>query len=260
MPERTLAGLLAAGVAAGVARRAGSLSASGALAAVVVGTAAVSAGWRWALLLLLFFGTSVLLSRVGAASREARTGAIVAKGGPRDATQVLANGGVFAALALMAADGGPVVVAAAAGALAAATADTWATEAGTLSSAPPRSLIGFAPVAPGTSGGVSVPGTLALLAGAGCLAMGAMLLDVTRETMAVVAGGVAGAMADSLLGATVQQRRWCEACERWTERRVHGCGAPTRHAAGLAWLDNDAVNLAATLVGAGTAAAVAAIS
>jgi len=256
--ERMLAGLLAAAGIAALARRGGSLSVSGSMAAVLVGTAAASAGWDWALLLVLFFVTSVILSRVGAAGKARRTDAMVVKGGPRDAAQVLANGGLFATLAIAAAAGLDAATAtvAAAGALAAATADTWATEVGTLASAPPHSILTLAAMEPGSSGGVSVPGSIALLAGALSIAAGAARLGMTAESAAVVAGGVAGAVADSLLGASVQQRRRCDACERWTERRVHACGAATRHAAGFAWMDNDAVNFAATAVGAGTAVAV----
>ena len=65
---------------------------------------------------------------------------------------------------------------------------------------------------------------------------------------------------DSLLGATVQSRRWCDVCNRATERHVHDCGATTRHVAGARWIDNDMVNflsgafgglLSAVLVGYG---------
>ena len=63
------------------------------------------------------------------------------------------------------------------------------------------------------------------------------------------AGGLGGAMTDSLLGATAQARRRCEACDCWTEQTMHDCGTPTRHAAGLARLDNDAVNLVSGAAG-----------
>src|SRR5437763_12621375 len=137
MPDlaaRAVLGCLAAFAVAGAAWRAGSLSVSGALAATVVGTTAVAAGWAWGALLVLYFVTSSLLSRVGAAEKQRRTGRIVAKGGARDAVQVIANGGVFALCALAIAARGPTVigVGAGVGALAAAAADTWATEIGVL--------------------------------------------------------------------------------------------------------------------------------
>ena len=68
----------------------------GAIAATVVGWAAVAAGWGWGAMLIVYFVASTLVSRAGRAAKHRRTASIVAKGGERDAVQVLANGGVFA--------------------------------------------------------------------------------------------------------------------------------------------------------------------
>ena len=249
--------VLAAGIALG-AYAARSLSRSGAIAAVVVGTAAVTAGWDWAALLVIYFATSTALSRWRAATKGARTAAIVDKGGARDATQVLANGGAFAAFALLSGVGDRaaslVAAAAALGALAASTADTWATEVGVAARGEPRSLRTLRRVPPGTSGGVSIQGSMAMLVGALFIAFVARALGLSPAIAAVAVAGVAGATADTALGATLQQRRWCATCEHPTERLVHDCGAATAHAGGLRWLDNDAVNFAATFVGAAVAA------
>ncbi|HET7458980.1 MAG TPA: DUF92 domain-containing protein [Gemmatimonadaceae bacterium] len=258
---RAGAGLLVAAAIAIAARRARSLSTSGAVAATLVGTACVAAGWAWGGLLIAYFVASSALSRYGEQQKEARTGDVVAKGGERDATQVLANGGAFAAAALLAlafpAAAWPA--AAGAGALAAAAADTWATEIGTLVGGEPRSILGGGAVPPGTSGGVTTLGTVASLAGAAFVAALAALLGFGRAAAAgAVVGGVAGSLVDSLLGATFQARRWCDRCERGTEREVHGCGTRTRPAGGVAWLDNDAVNAASALAGAALSTAVAA--
>ncbi len=69
--------------------------------------------------------------------------------------------------------------------------------------------------------------------------------------LAVVAtvGGLTGSLVDSLLGATVQAIYYCAACSRETERPVHGCGRPTKLIRGWTWLNNDLVNLAASLIG-----------
>jgi uncharacterized membrane protein len=74
---------------------------------------------------------------------------------------------------------------------------------------------------------------------------------------ALAAGGLAGVLVDSLLGATVQRRRWCPACERQTERTTHDCGTPTAPRGGLAWLDNDMVNLLSNAAGGLVALALA---
>jgi len=67
---------------------------------------------------------------------------------------------------------------------------------------------------------------------------------------AVALGGVTGALVDTLLGATIQERRWCPACQRATEQRVHRCGTMTQRTGGAGFMTNDAVNLTSTIAGA----------
>lgn len=252
---RIVAGVLLAVGIASLAKRAGSLAASGAVAAVVVGTAAVAAGWSWGALLLVYFVSSSALSRLGRAAKEQRTASIVAKGGNRDARQVLANGGLFTLGAFAVALGSPgIATPLALGALAAATADTWATEIGTLVGGTPRSLVTFARVPAGTSGGVSVAGSLALVGGAAFIALVAAALGISRDVGVIVLAGTLGALGDSVIGAIAQERRWCDTCAVHTERRVHDCGSATALAGGREWLDNDVVNLFATVIGAAVAA------
>lgn len=257
-----LAPLIALVVAA-LAFATGALTASGAVAAAVVGTLCLVAGWGWAALLIIYFVVAVACSRVGADTKERRTGGVVAKAGRRDAVQVLANGGAFAAGAFLATRVAPgaaeLVASAALGALAAALADTLATEVGTLLGGEPRSVIGWHAVPPGSSGGVTAAGSVGMLAGALLVAVAGRVLGLGSMVLAVAAGGVAGALADSLLGATVQERRHCPRCDLATERHVHDCGMATLKAGGVSRLDNDLVNLCATLVGATVAATLAVI-
>jgi uncharacterized protein (TIGR00297 family) len=256
--ERALAGFLLAGAIAFVARTVRALSAGGAVAAVLVGTAAAIAGWSWATVLIVFFVSSSALSRFKHATRDARIGRIVEKGNERDAVQVLANGGLFATGALLAtATGESTWAGVALGALAAATADTWATEVGTVTGGLPRSIISFKPLPAGTSGGVTVPGTLASIAGAAFIAGVSYFMGVGRAPTAVFVGGLVGSLADSLIGGTVQERRWCDGCSEATERRTHYCGSATRVVGGVPGARNDFVNVVCTLVGAGVAAAIA---
>jgi uncharacterized protein (TIGR00297 family) len=251
---RTASGALAAALIALIAHRARLLSTSGAIAASIIGTLAVAVAWSWGALLIVYFLAAALLSRLGRRAKEARTESIVAKPGARDAAQVLANGGAFAVAAL-----GILVwphaawAALAAGSVAASEADTSATEIGTLFGGEPRSIVSARHVPPGTSGGVTLVGTLASVGGAAFVAMVALALGVLDARplafWIVAAGGLAGALLDSILGATLQARRWCDACNLATERRIHRCGNSTRAAGGIPWLDNDAVNLVSSAAG-----------
>jgi uncharacterized protein (TIGR00297 family) len=244
---RTAGGLVAALAIAGAARRARSLAADGAVCAIIVGTLSVAAGWDWGALLLAFFLSSTLLSRLGG-----EASGVAEKGGERDATQVLANGGLFA-LAAGAFVLWPATIwqALGAGALAASTSDTWATEIGTRAKALPRSITTWRPVAAGMSGGVTLPGTLAAVAGAAFTSAVAALLGwPARVATAAFVGGIVGSTADSVLGATLQARRRCPDCKLATERLVHTCGAGTVHAGGWRWLTNDGVNAMSSAIGA----------
>lgn len=243
------------------ARRTRSLSPSGAAAAVVAGSAAVAAGWGWGVLLVAFFVSSSLLGRVRRAERERRTAGIVARGEERDAVQVFANGGLFTAAAVgQAIWPHPAWMALGVGALAAAAADSWATGVGTLARRPPRMLPWLRPVPHGTSGAVSAPGLAATLAGAAFVAAVAWAAGWPQRTAAAaLVGGVAGSIADSIFGATIQARRRCPACRTGTERIVHDCGERTLPAGGMSWADNDVVNVLATIVGAGVTLAVASL-
>jgi uncharacterized protein (TIGR00297 family) len=256
--ERALSGFFLAGAIAFVARTVRVLSLGGAVAALLVGTGAAIAGWTWAIVLIVFFVTSSALSHFKHATREARIGGIVEKGNERDAFQVLANGGVFTGAALLATATGETAWAAAAlGALAAATADTWATEVGTVIGGLPRSIISFKPLATGTSGGVTVVGTLASIVGAAFIAAVSYLVGAGGAAAAIFVGGVLGSLADSIIGGTVQERRWCDGCSEATERRTHYCGRATHVVGGVPGARNDLVNVVCTLVGASVAATLA---
>jgi uncharacterized protein (TIGR00297 family) len=242
-----------AAIVAIIAWRARSLTLSGAVAAAVIGGIAVAAGWPWALLLIAYFVSSAALSRLGGTRKEKITRSIVAKQGARDAWQVTANGfafGIAALGALATPYPEPGWLALGAGALAASAADTWATEIGILYGGTPRSILHWRPVPPGTSGAISLVGSLGAVFGA--LAIGIVALAVgwgVRVAGAAIIGGVTGALVDSLLGATVQARLWCDRCGVQTEREVHDCGRRTHPVRGMPWIDNDLVNFLAGISG-----------
>ncbi|MBL8056893.1 MAG: DUF92 domain-containing protein [Anaerolineales bacterium] len=266
LPQLIL-GLALAGLIAFLAYRRGSLSRSGALGAVLIGTLVFGlGGLPYGVLLVAFFVSSSALSHY----KEARKAALAekfSKGHQRDLAQTLANGGAGALCALALAFGpAPWAGLAFAAAMAAVNADTWATELGVLSGGRPRLITTFQTVEAGTSGGVSGAGTLAALAGAGLIGLLAGLFNALGWgaqndwgaalspfwlVIIVTAAGLFGSLFDSWLGATVQAIYFCPACGKETERHpVHTCGAATRPRRGWPWLDNDWVNFLSSVAGA----------
>ncbi|NQU30005.1 MAG: DUF92 domain-containing protein [Anaerolineae bacterium] len=235
-----------------LAYKAKSLDKSGAIAATLEGTLIFGlGGWEWAILLLTFFISSSALSKMFK-KRKAHLQEKFDKGSRRDAMQVFGNGGLaalFAALHFFYSDAlWPWLGFAAA--LAAVNADTWATELGVLAKTQPRLISNLRQkVEKGTSGGVSVTGTLASLAGAALIGILAGLFSSSGSIfpifMLITLAGLLGALFDSLLGATIQAIYYCPICEKETERHpLHLCGSETRYFRGWKWLTNDWVNFA----------------
>jgi uncharacterized protein (TIGR00297 family) len=213
----------------------------------------------------------VILSRLGRARKRELVD--IGKGGARDALQVLANGGIATLCAVVWAFTHDIQWALAfAGAYAASTADTWATEIGTLAPGPPRSILTWRPLPTGMSGGVTFRGTLGEVAGALCIGVvtpiAIVLAYIAQQSnvgfavaytrwwgiaalaLVIPLAGIVGSTVDSLLGAILQESRHCDACNRACETNPHVCGGPTRVVAGVPGISNDAVNFAATLTGA----------
>lgn len=243
--------IASAGVVALIAQRARLLNASGTVAAAFVGTAALIGGVRWVVMLLFFFVPSNALSRWRARERDRLVGSFIQKSGRRDAWQVLANGGVFAAAAILAAfTDATSWHAVGIGAIAAATADTWSTEVGTVLGGAPIDIRTGRQVPPGTSGGITIAGSATTVVGASLVALVAWAIGWSTPAVAIIIGGLVGSLADSLLGSTVQEKRCCPACDVATERRTHPCGTTTVHRGGIRGCDNDIVNLVSTFAGA----------
>lgn len=216
------------------------------LAVIVYGTG----GWQWTVPIVTFFLLSSLLSRYGR-SQKTMFDQVFEKSSTRDWGQVMANGGVAGLIAVLSGlfpvyDFYPLYL----GAIAAATADTWGTEIGVLGKGRTYSAVSFRLVESGTSGGVSEYGSMGGAVGAAVVALsGYPWYTELRTTLVVVAAGIAGSLADSLLGATLQAQFRCVVCEKITERRIH-CGKTTGHARGILWFGNDVVNGLCALVGA----------
>ena len=266
--------LLAAGLNAAVAlvalwRR--SVSRSGAVAGFLVGSAILCAGgfFIWGMLMLFFVSASVI-SRVGATTKT-KLASMHEKGGERDAVQVLANGGAgLVGSILIAVTGEPAFAAAAAGGFAAANADTWASELGVLSPAPPHSIVTRRELAPGASGGVTRTGTLASVGGSALIAVwfalwvwaqqaagsAAGLSRAALLLLIITAAGAAGSLIDSLLGATIQALYRTE--EGSLTERPTGDGGKNALVRGFRVVTNDVVNFVSSIAGAAIAGALTA--
>ncbi len=257
--QRTLLGLLLSSCVSLLAYRRRSLTRSGVAGAIITGTTTVGfGGWSWGLSLIFFFVSSSLLSHFRERDKTTIAEDKFSKGAERDILQVAANGGVATLLALGYRLSSSSTVrrlceAGYIGAFATATADTWATELGTLSTQTPRLITTGKRTTPGTSGGITVLGTSVAAFGAAALGLFYALLQRQRYFALSLIGlvsGLAGSLFDSLLGATVQAMYYCPNCKKETERHVHSCGTPTEPLRGIAWVNNDMVNFLATTFGA----------
>ncbi|MER3524713.1 MAG: hypothetical protein C4326_11820 [Ignavibacteria bacterium] len=256
MVEQLLFGMVGATVIAVVSRSARFLSASGAVAQWLLGTVLLGiGGWQWTVPMLAFFLSSSIVSRMWK-ERRAGVETFFEKTSLRDAGQVFANGGVAGIVTLVwGMTRNDALYCFFAGAVAAAAADTWATELGTLSRSSPILLTTFRRVERGRSGAVSFAGLLAAVVGGLVVALSALPWAVSNTVAfvaAVTAGGILGSLADSLMGAVAQAQFRCTVCSRITELESH-CNQQALHLHGARFLRNDQVNLFCTIAG-GTSA------
>ena len=233
----------------------------GFLGSIAVGLAIIyGGGLEWFIVVAVFFilGVAFTLYRYG---YKKALGGAQDKGGARNWPNILANGGAASLYAL----GNfffPSIYWAALflGAVSTAAADTAATELGLLSKGRPRLLTRPSKaVPPGTSGGVSPLGFLgavlaSVILGAMASVLGILPLPffhprtwLVLGTVSVV-GGLSGAVADSLAGALVQRKGYCVVCMKPTEAIRH-CGEKTRVSGGVPFIENNVVNVVATVAG-----------
>jgi uncharacterized protein (TIGR00297 family) len=229
------------------------LSPGGVIALGFIGFATFGLGGiAWAIPIFAFFLPSSLITRLGKA-RKQRLSQLHAKGGRRDAGQVLANGGMAGVLALLwFMWNNPVFYFAYVASLGAAAADTWSAELGVLSPEHPRLITTWRVVDAGISGGVTALGTLGGLLGASVVFVSALpfasILGSWQAYLLILGCALGGNIVDSLLGATLQEKRRCTVCGGATERKEH-CGCGTEWVGGIPGFGNDWVNLLCTAVG-----------
>jgi uncharacterized protein (TIGR00297 family) len=155
--------------------------------------------------LFTVFVLTWLSTRIGYA-RKQRSGTAEARSG-RDALQVLANLGIAAGCAAIYSQfPNPLIFTAMAAALAEAAADTVSSEIGQAMGGAPRLITTGQRAKPGTNGAITITGTVAGAIAAVIVAFVFFAFgEVGRFSFSVIVfSGIAGMIADSLLGATIE--------------------------------------------------------
>ncbi len=210
------------------------------LAAFILGLG----GWKWAVPIMTFFILSSVLSKIRKRSNESIE-TFFEKSGTRDYLQVLANGGIGGVLVIynqiFPSEVNYYIYLAS---LSAVCADTWATEIGTMQKRVTYNILNFRKIEQGTSGGISIVGTMGAILGSLVIAFSGLLwvdFQIATYFLVIITAGLLGSFFDSFLGATIQAQGKCNICEKVTEKNIH-CGANTSHYRGYKWLNNDGVN------------------
>ena len=97
-------------------------------------------------------------------------------------------------------------------------------------------------------------GWLAAALGATVVGLSYVAADRARQgwrcpLTSTLVGGLLGALADSLAGATIQAGYRCTVCGQPSEAAPHACGGGAVLVRGQRWVTNDVVNLIATATG-----------
>lgn len=189
---------------------AGTVTIAGAVAGLIIGAVIWwAAGWQGWLLLLAAFAIAVATTKLGA-RRKAVLGIAEERGGRRGAGNAIANTGLAAWLAAIAALSPyrEAALAAFVGALVAGSSDTVSSEVGKAYGRRTWLVTTLRRVPAGTSGAVSSEGTLAGAAAALLLAGAAAALGLIPIPLivAIAAAAVVAAMVESVLGSTLEPR------------------------------------------------------
>jgi len=204
--------------------------------------------WQWTLPIVTFFVLSSLLSKFRK-KRNKEVEVYFEKSEQRDYLQVLANGGAACLLVIFYYFFEyELLYLFYVSIVASACADTWATEAGTLMKTRTIDILTLKKINQGVSGGVSLPGTMASIAGAVVIAAVSSFWFDKTNFLIVTFAGFAGSIADSFYGSLFQAQYECRVCKKVTEKKNH-CNEDAVLIKGKRWLNNDTVNFGAGVSG-----------
>jgi len=214
LPRRVALGLAVNAVIAGAAYAARSIDLAGGLSAIVIGTLITAGlGLPGLAVMIAFFVIGTAATKAGYRVKAQR-GIAQEKGGARGWRNAWANGGVPAALGLLAGFSAPdtreVLTLAYAAAVATAAADTCSSEIGKAVGRRTFLITTFRPVPPGTEGAVSLEGTVGGFVGGALVAVvgAAVGLYGFAWAGAVAVAGLLGSLAESVLGTVAERRGW----------------------------------------------------
>ncbi|KAA3617463.1 MAG: DUF92 domain-containing protein [Calditrichaeota bacterium] len=208
--------------------------------------------WEFTIPLLLFFFSSSILSKTGKNLKH-QFKLVFEKSSKRDGKQVFANGGI----AVIWATSyffypSELIYYFYIVSVAAANADTWATELGVFSKSKPRLITTFLPVEKGRSGGISLTGSFASLMGSFVVSLTGLWMTVDLFTnlnllLFLTLAGFFASFVDSFLGATLQAQYMNTKTNQITEKALNIQNEKNKLISGYAWLDNDLVNFLSIL-------------
>lgn len=202
-------------------------------------------GWSWTIPVLTFFITASMLSKVGK-KHKYKFRLLFEKSSKRDSKQVFANGGIALIMVLLFFFiKNDMIYYLYLISLAAANADTWATEIGVFSRSKPRLITTFKKVEKGRSGAVSLAGSIAAVGGSIIIIISGFILSAVPSASTIfflALFGFLASLTDSLLGATIQAQYLIEKPAVITEKAFNDQGNPNKLVRGFKWLNNDRVN------------------
>lgn len=244
------------------------------MTALVVGFILTLSSYCFTAGLLMFFYTSIRLTKYKAGEKM-KFEENYRESGQKNWTQVICNSGVACQMALMymleKGVGGEIAInfiddysaswfaMAVMGAIACSCGDTWSSEIGSVySDRDPYLIFTFTRVPRGTNGGVSLIGLISSFAGGLvigisfyvttviCVPRDVLALSPTQFPVLYVAGlaGLLGSVIDSFLGANFQ----FSGEDMVTKKIVEIPGDRVRWISGVSLLDNHSVNLIASLI------------
>lgn len=211
----------------------------------------VSLGNFGFVILVLFFGLSILLDKVKKKIKNNREFDEALKGDCRDHMQVIANGLVPALMAILFfISKSPIFVIAFVASLSEALGDTVASALGAFSEKT-VDIFKWKKCENGLSGGVSVIGTIGSLVFSFVLPIVSVAFGAFDISVALIVAlcAFAGTVIDSALGSLFQVKFRCSTCGKITEKHYH-CDKATEYYGGVVVVDNDVVNLLSGLFSA----------